>query len=67
MTLRDSDFQLFLDLGLCLAKNVFDDALAGFRVVACGVAAFPTPVCTLADVALAVGALLSQMESLLSW
>ena len=52
--------QLRLALRLGLAQDIFDDALAGFGVVASGVAALPPAVFALADVALAVGAFLGH-------
>ena len=50
----DCLFQLFLDFGLRLAKNVLDDGLASFRIVTDCVPALPSTVLTLSDVPLAV-------------
>ncbi len=52
--------QLRLTLRLGLAQDIFDDALAGLRVIASGVAALPPAIFALADVALAVGAFLGH-------
>ena len=52
--------QLRFALRLGLAQDIFDDALAGFGVVASGVAALPPAIFALADVALAVGAFLGH-------
>ena len=50
----DGLFQLFLDLGLRLAEDIFDDGLSGFRIVTDSVPAFPASVLSFSDVALAV-------------
>lgn len=52
--------QLCFALRLGLAQDIFDDALAGFGVVASGVATLPPAVFALADVALAVCAFLGH-------
>ena len=46
----DCLFQLFLDFGLRLAKNVLDDGFAGFRIVTDCVPALPSTVLSFADV-----------------
>ena len=50
----DCLFQLFLDLGLRLAENIFDDGFAGFRIVTDSVPALPASVFSFSDIALAV-------------
>ena len=47
--------------------DIFDDALSGFGVIACGVATLPASIGPFADAALTVGTFLSHTESLLSW
>ena len=47
-------FQLFLDLRLRFAEDVFADRLAGLGIVACRVAPLPAPVAALSDIALAL-------------
>ena len=51
---------LRLALRLRFAVNVFDDALAGFGVVASGVAALPATIAAFADVTFTVGAFLGH-------
>ena len=50
----DGLFQFFFDLGLRLAKHVFDDGLAGFGIVTDSVPALPASVFALSDISLAV-------------
>ena len=50
----DGFLQLFLDLGLRLAKNVLDDGLASFQIVTDRVPALPSAVLSFADVPLPV-------------
>jgi len=52
--------QFLFCLSLCFAKDVFDNSLPGFRVVARSVAAFPATVFALADVALTVRSFFSR-------
>ena len=47
-------------LRLRLAEDIFDDTLAGFRVVACGVATLPPAIAAFADIAFAIGAFLGH-------
>ena len=55
--------QLFLALFLRSCQHVFVDGFAGFRVVACCVAALPAAILALADIALAVCPFLSRSPS----
>ena len=50
----DGLFQLFLDLGLRLAENILDDGFAGFRIVTDCVAALPSSILALSDIAFSV-------------
>ena len=50
----DGFFQLFLDFRLRLAEDIFDDGLAGFRIVTDCVPALPSTVLSFADVPFAV-------------
>ena len=50
----DGFLQLFLDLGLRLAEDIFDDGLSGFRIVTDCVSSLPASVFPLADISLAV-------------
>ena len=50
-----SGFQLFFDLGLCLAQHILVDALAGLGIIPGGVPALPAAVLPLAEIALPVG------------
>ena len=43
-------FEFFLDLGLRLAEDIFDDGLSGFRIVTDSVPAFPASILALSDV-----------------
>lgn len=52
--------QLRFALRLGLAQDIFDDALAGFGVVASGVAALPATIAAFADVTFTVGAFLGH-------
>ena len=54
MAFADRGFEFFLDLGLRLAQHVFDDGLAGFRIVADCVPALPAAILALANTSLAV-------------
>ena len=54
MAFADRGFEFFLDLGLRLAQHVLDDPFSALRVIACGVAAFPSAILAFSDVALAV-------------
>ena len=57
--------QFFFAFFLGFCQDVFVDGFACFRVVACCVAALPAAVLALANIALAVGALLSRLDQLL--
>ena len=50
----DGFFQLFLDLGLRLAEDIFDDGLACFGIMTNRVPSLPTTILAFSDVALAV-------------
>ncbi|MEI3142989.1 MAG: hypothetical protein V8S77_07160 [Oscillospiraceae bacterium] len=50
----DGLFQLFLDFGLRLAEDIFDDGFAGFRIVTDCVAALPSSILALSDIAFSV-------------
>ena len=50
----DSAFELFLDLRLRFAEEIFADRLAGLGIMTRRVAPFPAPVAALADIALAL-------------
>ena len=50
----DGLFQLFLDLGLRLAEDIFDDGLASFGIVTDCVPPLPASVLSFADISLAV-------------
>ena len=55
--------QLCLAFRLRLAEDIFDDAFAGFIIVASGVASLPASIGPLTDAALAVGSFLSHLCS----
>ena len=50
MAFADCGFEFFLDLGLRLAEDIFDDAFSTLRVITGGVATLPAAVFPLADV-----------------
>jgi len=50
----DLFIQLFFYFRLCLAEDIFDDGLSGFRIVTDSVPALPAAILSLSDVALAV-------------
>ena len=58
-----SGTQFCLAFRLCLTEYIFDDPLACFGMVACGIAARPATIGPLANAALAVGAFLSHVCS----
>ena len=58
--------QFGLDFGLGFTKDIFDDPLAGDRIVSGGVTTFPATVASLADVSFAVSAAFCHGASLLS-
>ena len=50
MAFADRGFEFLLDLGLRFTQHVFDDGLAGFRIVTDCVPALPSTVLSFADV-----------------
>ena len=54
MAFADCGFEFFLDLGLRLAEDIFDDGFADFWISANRVPALPTTILAFSDVALAV-------------
>ena len=50
----DGLLQLFLDLGLRLAEDIFDDGLSGFRIVNDSVSSLPAAILSFSDVAFPV-------------
>ena len=66
MAFADRGFEFFLDLGLRLAEDIFDDALSGFLIIARGVAALPASVLSFSDVPFPVRSSFRYGISLLS-